>query len=160
MVPKNGKQSVQELLTCKNPSFTFYYMIILFPSTVNQTLLPTSVLKRQANNVTVKVKFSVFRTISDICEFNFIPWERVIFFYMGSLSQKGRATPTIYSRLADELLSNDILVEISLLKTTSVSFPFSSFLFRSQYQHSVPSSIYGHLLQYYTGFQLTWPKTM
>jgi hypothetical protein len=101
-------------------------------------------------NVTVKVKFSAFRTI---CGFNFIPWKRVIFFYMGSFSQKGNVTPekiekfiTLINRLVDELLSNDIY---SLPKTTSVSFPFSSFLFRSQHQHSIPgitSSIYGHLL--------------
>ena len=38
----------------------------------------------------VKVKFSVFRTIWG---FNFIPWERVIFFDMGSFSWKGKATP-------------------------------------------------------------------
>ena len=55
------------------------------------------------------MKFSVLRTIRGL---NFIPWERVIFFYMGSFSRKGRATPEkkwkIYNRLADELLSNDI----------------------------------------------------
>ena len=39
--------------------------------------------------MTVKVKFSVFRTI---CGFNFIPWERVIFFYMGSFLRKERMT--------------------------------------------------------------------
>ena len=60
----------------------------------------------------------------------------------------------IYNWLANELLSNDILVEISLLKTTSVSFPFSSFLFRSQYQHSIPSSIYANTDTFYTGFSL------
>ena len=93
----------------------------------------------------VKVKFSVFRTISG---FNFIPWERVIFFYMGSFSWKGKVPLkkiekciTLINRLAYELLSNDIY---SLPKTTFVSFPLSCFLFRSQHQH--PSSIYGHLL--------------
>jgi hypothetical protein len=49
---------------------------------------------------------------------------------------------TFINRLADELLSNDIY---NLPKTTSVSFPFLSFLLRRQ-QHSIPSSIYGHLL--------------
>jgi hypothetical protein len=59
--------------------------------------------------VTAKVKFSLFKTIWG---FNFIPWERVIFFYVGSFSRKGRATPEknwkVYNRLADEILSNVI----------------------------------------------------
>jgi hypothetical protein len=62
----------------------------------------------------VKVKFSVFRTISG---FNFIPWERVIFFYMGSFSWKGKVPLkkiekciTLINRLAYELLSNDIYI--------------------------------------------------
>jgi len=77
---------------------------------------------------------------------------------------------TIYCKCAraNKILSIVLLIDLtmnfypmiyiyiySLPKTTSVSFPFSSFLFRSQHQHSIPgipSSIYGHLLEYYTGF--------
>ena len=135
-------------ITCNNPGFTFYYMIILFPINCLPDTTNVHLFWRGKHiNVTVKVKFSAFRTM---CGFNFIPWKRVIFFYMGSFSRKGNETwiffITLINRLVDELLSNDIY---SLPKTTSVSFPFSSFLFRSQHQHSIPripSSIYGHLL--------------
>jgi hypothetical protein len=48
----------------------------------------TKIMKNLYN--TTEGEFSVFRTI---CGFHFIPWERVIFFYMGIFSWKGRATP-------------------------------------------------------------------
>ena len=53
-------------------TWLFYY-----PSTVYQTL--HLFWRGKQINVTVKVKLSAFRTI---CGFNFIPWKRVIFFYM------------------------------------------------------------------------------
>jgi hypothetical protein len=111
--------------------------------------------------VTVKVKFSVFRTIWG---FNFIPWERVIFFYMGSFSWKGRATPEKKLKNFKQTCRWDFIQCYSLPKTTSVSFPFSSFLFPSQYQHSIPSSIYANMDTFYTGFSLClcagWPTSV
>ena len=69
-------------ITCNNPGFTFYYMIILFPINCLPDTTNVHLFWRGKHiNVTVKVKFSAFRTI---CGFNFIPWKRVIFFYMGS----------------------------------------------------------------------------
>jgi hypothetical protein len=66
--------------------------------------------------------YDVFRII---CGFNFIPWERVIFFYMGLFSWKGRAALEknwkTYNRLADELFHSVIMFVVKH-KTNKTSF--------------------------------------
>ena len=119
---KNGKNSWcrSYYYNIQQPSFTFYYIIILFPSTVYQTL--HLFWRGKQINVTVKVKYSTFRTI---CGFNFIPWKREIFFYMGSFSQKRNVTLekmyntyaiTIYCKCAraNKILSIVLLIDLTM----------------------------------------------
>lgn len=137
-------------ITCNNPVLHSITLLFYFPSTVYQTL--HLFWRGKQINVTVKVKYSAF--VGLILYLGKGKYFSIWGLFRGRGMWLLKKFTTLINRSDDELLSNDIYI-YSLPKTTSVSFPSLSFLFWSQHQHSVPgipSSIYGHLLEYYTGF--------
>ena len=115
-------------ITCNNPVLHSITLLFYFPSTVYQTL--HLFWRGKQINVTVKVKYSAF--VGLILYLGKGKYFSIWGLFRGRGMWLLKKFTTLINRFDDELLSNDIYIAFRR------QHPFSSFLFRSRHQHSIP----------------------